>query len=72
MGLIGIGIDFFYDSIIIAMLVSCLVDKKAYWIALVAGTVALLSYHLPFGSGTILASIFGIITDIIFNLLLCY
>ena len=54
------------------MLASCLVDKKAYWIALVAGTVALLSYQLPFGSGTILASIFGIITDIIFNLLLCY
>ena len=54
------------------MLASCLVDKKAYWIALVASTVALLSYRLPFGLGTILASIFGIMTYILFNLLLCY
>lgn len=53
------------------MLASYLVNKKAYWIALVAGTVTLLSYHLPFGLGTILASIFGIMKGILFNLL-CY
>lgn len=54
------------------MLASCLVDKKAYWIALITRTVALLPYHLPFGLGTILASIFGIMTGILFNSLLCY
>lgn len=67
--LIGSGIDFPMTALFIAMLASCLVDKKSYWIAFVAGTVALISYNLPFGLGTILASIFGIMVGVLFNYL---
>ncbi len=63
----GRGVDFPMTALFIAMLASCLVDKKAYCIVCIAGLVAILAHQAPWGLGTIMGSIAGICAGMVFN-----
>jgi predicted branched-subunit amino acid permease len=63
----GTGVDFPMTALFIAMLTSCLVDKKAYCIVFVAGMTAILTHQVPYGLGTIFGTIAGVCAGVVFN-----
>lgn len=63
----GSGVDFPMMALFIAMVASCLVDKKAYCIVGVAGLTAILVHQAPWGLGTIIGTIAGICAGMVFN-----
>lgn len=58
--LMGSGFEFPMTALFVAMLASCLIDKKTYFIAFTAGLIAILSHHAPYGLSTVLGTISGV------------
>lgn len=58
--LMGSGFDFPMTALFVAMLASCLVNKKTYFIAFTAGLVAILTRHVPYSLSTIFGAVAGV------------
>ncbi|AZZ93474.1 hypothetical protein ENC22_20650 [Hahella sp. KA22] len=63
----GSGVDFPMTALFVAMLASCLVDRKAYCIVSVAGLTAILAHHAPYGLGTILGTVAGVAAGVLYG-----
>lgn len=63
----GSGVDFPMTALFVAMLASCLVDRKSYCIVTVAGLTAILAHQVPYGLSTILGTVAGVGAGVLYD-----